>query len=362
MKYRILLVFALTLSILITAPAFAQNSNSSNAQPQILTEDEAYQRDAAEYVKAFGGTVDEAVRRLKLQNVIAELEETLRIQEEDTFAGLWIEHTPRFRVVVQLTQGNKDDILPYIQNESLADIVEVQIASVSYEQLQATHLDLIQTIEMLGIQAESGINVQENRIEVYVTDRTQFESALLTTNKQFAANIEIVEVDSLSAPLKNWYGGLSLSLCTTGLSVKNSSGQKFTTSAGHCDNSATSPLTSYFRVTGGAYDFVILNTPAGDVVKNWAADNVNDSTPYYRIISSYTPRGSVGTLVCKYGKTTKYTCGTIEQNNYNYQNSPTWILVNSTSSTVKIACPGDSGAAWILAAQGMAFMPQDGAI
>jgi hypothetical protein len=65
-----------------------------------------------------------------------------------------------------------------------------------------------------------------------------------------------------------------------------------------------------------------------------------------RVIDKYTPRASIGTIVCKYGRTTGSTCGKVEQNYYNYQNSPTWLLIKSLSTSVKVTCEGDSGSPW----------------
>ena len=40
-------------------------------------------------------------------------------------AGLWIQHTLRFRVIVQFTHGGEEAIRPYIEARPLADIVKV---------------------------------------------------------------------------------------------------------------------------------------------------------------------------------------------------------------------------------------------
>ena len=64
--------------------------------PVVRSAEEAYRTDAEAYVAAFGGTIDEAVRRLKLQEKIVELDEKLQVHESRVFAGLWIEHTPAF--------------------------------------------------------------------------------------------------------------------------------------------------------------------------------------------------------------------------------------------------------------------------
>ncbi|MFA5761870.1 MAG: hypothetical protein WC877_08970, partial [Dehalococcoidales bacterium] len=56
-------------------------------------------KDAELYAKLNEVSVDEALIRLDLQNAAGELDAILTEKEADTFAGLWIEHTPDFKVV-----------------------------------------------------------------------------------------------------------------------------------------------------------------------------------------------------------------------------------------------------------------------
>ncbi|MBU2611754.1 MAG: S1 family peptidase [Chloroflexota bacterium] len=235
-------------------------------------------------------------------------------------------------------------VLPYVQNGPPADLVEVQTASISLEQLRAAHADVIRDIQATGIPAESDIDLQANGIKVYVTSRKQLEAALSTASRQLPNNVQIIEVAQLSQPMANWYAGYSLSGCTSGFSLWNVAYVRYSSTAGHCTGSAYSPLGApIFSRVEGAYDFQVNPAPSGYTIKNWAADNIFDSTPYYREITSWWASASVGTALCKYGKTTGFTCGTVESNNYNYQGSPTWLLVTSTNPNVKISCPGDSG-------------------
>jgi hypothetical protein len=343
----IVMALAIVLFIQSVTPTLAEsNGPGRESEGVVLSADEAYYQDAEAYVAAFGGTIEEAIYRLKLQGTIAELDVTLQHKEQATFAGLWIEHTPQFRVIVQLTHGGQEVVLPYIQHGPLADLVKVQLAPVSLEMLRASHTNLIQAIQTADIPAESGINLQANQIEAYVTNREQFEAALSITHNHLLSIIQIVEVTKLSSQQANWYAGFSLNLCTSGFSVKNSSGTKYSSTSGHCSGSGRLPLGS--PVGGpwvtGAYDLQINPQPSGDTIKNWAVDNINDSTPYYRVINAYTPIASVGTAVCKYGRATNFTCGVVAQNNYNYQGSQTWLLINSTNPNVIISCGGDSGA------------------
>lgn len=314
------------------------------SQSVVRSSEEAYQEDAKVYAATFGATVDEAVRRLKLQGPIAELDAILQDKESDTFAGLWIEHTPRFRAVIQLTSGGEEVILPYVQKGPLEDVVEVQVAPVSLKQLRLVHAKVIQDITSMGIPAESNIDLQNSGIRVYVTNAQQLTAALSTQKLTLPRNVQIIQLTQLSRPMANWYGGKSLNGCTSAFSVSKF-GVKYSSTAGHCDTWSKSPLGNavYYKY-GGAFDLQVNYGPAGDTIKNWVADDMWDGTPLYREITSYISLVSVGTAVVKTGKTTGTTYGIVESNNHSYLNSPTWVLVASTNPYIKIACGGDSGA------------------
>ena len=313
--------------------------------------EEAYLTDAEAYVAAFGGTIDEAVRRLKLQEKIIELDEKLQAHERGVFAGLWIEHTPRFRVVVQFTHGGKEVVLPYVQNHPLAvleNVIEVQNAPVSLEQLRKSHDGVIQDIQATGVPFESDIVLQTSSINVYVTSREQLETAMSNIGRQFPGNVQVVEVEQLSQLEANWYAGYGLNNgngCTSGFSLRTAFFQKYTSTAGHCSGANISPLgTPIFTIDQGTYDFQVNPVPSGYTIKNWAADNIFDSTPYYRVITARWGQASVGTFVCKFGAATGFTCGNVTSNNYSFEGVTPWLLVTSTNPNVKISCGGDSGA------------------
>lgn len=348
MKYTMrmaLLVCVVVLLVQVPAPALAQSGGPGQAHPPVVlgTED-AYREDANAYVAAFGGTIDEAIRHLKLQGIINDLDATLQVKESGTFAGLWIEHTPRFRVVAQFTRGGKEVVLPYIPKGLPADLVDVQTAPISLKELKAIHARVIRYIQATGIPSESDIDLQANSIKVYVTNRQQLKTALSTSAYQLPANVQVVEVAQLSRPMSaNWFAGMPLDACTSGFSLWNVIYVRYSSTAGHCTGYQSPLSMPFFTRVGGPDDFEVNRAPVGWTVKNWAADRSTDSTPYYREITSWWAGAAVGDLVCKTGKTTGYTCGIVVSSNYSYHNSPTWILIKSTNPKVLIACGGDSG-------------------
>jgi hypothetical protein len=60
----------------------------------------AAQQDAEAYSKRFGVSKDEALQQLGTQDEIGELNATLEREQAETFSGLWIQHEPKYRIVV----------------------------------------------------------------------------------------------------------------------------------------------------------------------------------------------------------------------------------------------------------------------
>ena len=157
-------------------------------------------QDAQAYADDHGVVVEEALYRLSLQDTIGDLGARLESEERDTFAGLWVEHEPSYRVVVAFTRSGETTLAPYISGTSLADIVEVRIAAVTYEELQSIQTETSRLLEPLGTPFSSGINIQENLVELYVTDLAAFDAGIQAHGIQLPSYLSIV---TIYEPLSN---------------------------------------------------------------------------------------------------------------------------------------------------------------
>ena len=156
---------------------------------------------AEDYAKLHGVTVDEALRRFKLQDIAGKLSEDLITKEADTLAGYWIEHTPKFKLVILFTRDAEETIKPYLQKyKELADIIEVGTAKMSLVELQNVQEEVSSSIGNLGIPVDSEINVYENRVKVYVVDRVQFDSAVAEGRLALPDCVDVITVGSLAKP------------------------------------------------------------------------------------------------------------------------------------------------------------------
>ena len=95
-----------------------ERSRTSSAQPTgtpvTISSDDALTRDAIPYAKAFGVSVEEAKRRLLLQDTIGALNAMLVNNESETFGGLWIDNeSPEYKAIVAFTSDGEATVALY---------------------------------------------------------------------------------------------------------------------------------------------------------------------------------------------------------------------------------------------------------
>ena len=308
-------------------------------------------QDAASYAAQYGVAVDEAVRRLRLQREIGDLDALLVEEERATFAGLWIEHQPRYRVVARFTDSAGEARLRRrLAGGQLADLVETRSARWSLEQLEQQQKESRVLTHRAGIQANSDINVFENRVELHVLEPRKLHDAVASMRVPIPPAVEITRVERL-ARTEALIGGSPLSTCTAGFGVQTSQGELGVLTAGHC------PDQQYFEGRLLPFRAQDLNG-SEDVQWNSACDVVQvtnqfDSGVDLRPCIATRHRNSQvpGQFVCKNGKATGRTCGEILSRSYDpYEDSfysyGTFVYVKSLGDN--LSEEGDSGAPWFL--------------
>ena len=195
---------------------------------------------------------------------IGRLNRQLTHSESNTFAGLWIQHEPEFRVVVKFTEGGEDTIQPYIAGGDLEDLMDVGTAPNTLESLRLAQANAIEAADSVGATFEAGINVFDNVAEIYTLEGTALRSDLEGAGKSLPSAVNIVEVGRLSENAASIYGGLSLNKCTTGFAVENSDGTLGITTAAHCEGDLYrdgKPLTKQDQYWGESGDVKWLTAP-----------------------------------------------------------------------------------------------------
>ncbi len=343
------LLVASSLTPLAQGPGGVNPGAASAAETGAANEAEARARDAQAYAAHYGVDLQEAIRRLQLQRPIGELGAALETGERGTYAGLWIQHKPDFRVIARFTRDGEQTIRPYIADGPLVGLVEVRPARLTLAHLEAAQDVALRRTRPLGVPVNAGLNLFENRAEIYVVERARLEAALQGANIQLPDGVVVTTVPELAREAADVYAGLWNSDCTMGYAVRDSSGTVGISTAGHCDNDqwyAGTHLPFQGDWFFGAYD-VQWNTAPGHTIRSWAYDGI--CCPEYRYINGTKGRvdQQVGEWVCHYGRTTGYGCGFIEDKYFlgaTPGGTETYIHVHRDG--VVLSRGGDSGGPW----------------
>ena len=177
------------LTILVCNSAAAQKPDAPS---------KALIEDANSYAERFDVNLDEAVRRLQIQSKVGVLEAALARDEQASFAGLWLEHEPTFRVVMSFTDSAAPQRwlpeLDFLQGE-----IEVRTARWPLAELEKDQAAAIALANRLGYVVDADINVRENRVEIYVVEDRE-TSGLRNAQREFPASVVLIGVDRLAQP------------------------------------------------------------------------------------------------------------------------------------------------------------------
>jgi hypothetical protein len=133
--------------------------------------------------------------RLQSQKDVGELGARLEAAEGETFAGLWIEHEPAYRIVVAFTgRDGEETVRPYVEGSPLAKQLDIRSAEVTYAELKATQQEAIRLVQELALSVSASINMQENQVDLYVTDEAHFDAALEEVNASLPEHVAVIAI------------------------------------------------------------------------------------------------------------------------------------------------------------------------
>ncbi len=327
---------------------------------------EGLMRDAQSYSERFGTSVEEALRRLELQEQVGILNEHLEVAEEATFGGLWIEHEPEYQVIALFTEPREgQESISQAPLGKLESLIVVRPARFTLAELNSQLEEVGSQVRRAGARVDLSLNVRQNQVEILTPDPAGFHSILVAKNEALPSATVVVEVESLFHPQQqDLLGGRPVDKqncvlpfcsppeCTSGFAVRTSQGQLGISTAAHCDDAlldrdSTTPLVFEGEVFGGSRDVQLHTVGCQDTILNRIDDG-----PGTRAIHGSVRRSAQanGTFVCKHGRTTGRTCGTIDSRSvcpsYIPSCSSTFICVQSSGG--EISDGGDSGGPWFV--------------
>lgn len=121
---------------------------------------------AHSYAQTYGVSLDEAKRRTWRQLEIGQLEQRMQAERPDTFAGLYIEHRPVYRVVVRFTGDAKAQLAAYSDDP----LFVAETAPRSLQVLRSTQDLLGKRLHEAGIEFMSGTDIKTSHVDIYVRD------------------------------------------------------------------------------------------------------------------------------------------------------------------------------------------------
>lgn len=315
--------------------------------------------DALIYVRDTGVTLEEALHRFELQKAAGELNAELTVKEPDTFAGLWIEHEPDFKIVVGFTRNGEKTLEPYLSNE-LRKVVEVRKAEESLSNLEKMQTEALAALREAEIPVDSSINLFDNCVEVIMPEVVLVNNNLARGKLDLPDKVVLIPRKTLALPAADIFGGISMEGLaggsTAGFTVVDEKGVRGITTCAHTDRVLfylryNVPFRLPFKEArmDTHYD-VQWHTCGNFNVRNEITIGLKER----RTITGSVARQNqvVGAFVAKYGKNTGYNAGYIHRTNvtldYIKDCKPTFVQVNHSKVFARICDTGDSGGPWFL--------------
>ena len=330
------------------------------AQPA-QTRSEALAEDAIQYAAQFGITPDEAFRRLTAQQDSVPATDAIAREFADRLAGISVEHTPQYRIVVLLTGSE-----PVAQRSAAGVPILFRTGA------KATHAEAVAAMRrhLIDFRSElpgargAGYDQRSGQVVLLVTPsdaiRVGVDSIRKRAEQLGGVPVRVV-VNELIESNMGIDGGEAVvgtnmltrrdGRCTTGFVVTNGEINAIATAA-HCpdqlsyidpdDNSSVSlPMIGSW---GLGYQDVQINgspnSPDPLFYANRGAGSLRRVESWRNVAST-----RAGDFVCHYGVSSGYSCAIVELTDYAPPGalcggpcSPTWVTVRGPSCQT-----GDSG-------------------
>jgi len=185
-----------------TPPAVNLTDASPNASDNTSMTTDPNAIIAEGYARRYGVSTDEALFRLDLQNSFPDLESQLESDEAATFAGLWIQHEPEYKIVVAFTRNGDETIKKYSSSipPKVAPYIEVRTAGKSLAGLLDDQAALVSSLNRQGIRADSRVDVKNNCVSIDIAkeDEARFKAAEQSGELEIPEGTKINVVEGLA--------------------------------------------------------------------------------------------------------------------------------------------------------------------
>lgn len=324
------------------------------------TQTAALADDAAQYAAQYGVTVDEAGRRLQAQQNSVAATDAIAKEFAPRLAGIWIEHSPEYRIIVLLT-GTEP-----VPDRSAAGVPIVFRTGARATRAQAV---LAMRRHLIDLHAElpgargAGYDQRTGEVVLLVTaaDAQRFGAIAIRSRAEQLSGVPVrIVINDLIEQNMSVDGGARIegtssvtgrrNRCTSGFVVTDGTRTAIATAA-HCPDELTyydpdgvTTVLPFELQDGLAYRDVQINLAPEADQPLFFADRGADSL---RRVTTWRNRDSTrpGDFVCHFGESSGYSCAEVELTDYAPPGAlcggpcePTWVTVRGPNCV-----PGDSG-------------------
>ncbi|NDJ36128.1 MAG: hypothetical protein GYB64_15845 [Chloroflexi bacterium] len=167
---RLIIVLAIALGVAaceVTTPLLTPSQGSSVSTAVLPTLDPVLNADAQQYAEDFGVPLEEAARRMQIQQQTSTLIDRLQADYPDTFSTLWFEHEPEFRVVIGYTDGDASQFDPLLAGLPYAADVEPRLMALSEQELADIQRETLDALRANGIPIGSAwVDILEQQVGI----------------------------------------------------------------------------------------------------------------------------------------------------------------------------------------------------
>ncbi|MBW3085951.1 Alpha-lytic protease [Austwickia sp. TVS 96-490-7B] len=344
MKTRALASLAAAASLTLFIPAAGGAQAADNGAGATETDLSTVQKMTAEYLaKQYGLDGATAIKRVRSQEEHTKVAQKAQDELGGESAGSYIDQK-RGVLVVHTTRAEAT-------NKIKAADTEVKVVARSESTLQATKQSIAGLLSKRLLATR--VDVARNVVVATVADKD-----VRRARESLAAMDGVIVEGTEAAPTTqegSVYGGQEIQfnngyVCSLGFNATKGSQNVFVT-AGHCGRGYAT-----FRRQGQplgrtlAYDFPGRDMGYSSLGTGWKGEAGVDRWNGRGVAVRGSKEAPVGAAVCKSGRTTKWTCGTIEAKNVtvNYtRDRGGYDMVYGLTQTNTCTEGGDSGGSWI---------------
>lgn len=329
-------------------------------------------------MQSYGLTQNEANERIELQDEIVALAEDLNSGDDANFTGLYVQHEPNFKIVLQFkSQSDKVDFKKTL-DPKLRRYVQTVAVKKSRAEISGDIDALIASFSGNEIPFAGGYDLRTSKYEFIVNSNEDARAlrAQIPPNLRGSVSLTVDEVPTIEAAPTGVRTGDSIigggtirttasstgSRCTLGYSVRytdSGTAKNGILTSAHCPNTMFYDAGGHWVTLSGPdverrtgkYDYQIfdvtgLSTNYRIMYRdlNGIPEFPSSGTFDLKRITSFMGQYR-GQIVCKNGAVTGITCGEITNGNYVYNGSAGWIEVSKTRQA-DISAGGDSGGPW----------------